>query len=311
MSGSTGKSSTSAPPEMPETPPRQKLQSMEEYFTPEANLKLNTLIRKTSEMSLGETPKAPGPFMRWRIACIRSQVDVLRCARESLKEAFQNGRLSKAAYISYRSDNFDEQDKLEEEERELLSQGRFMEQDLADSVKDAETAYVNDIYYAFRIASSEGQKKRHKILSQNKFSNQVIEYFGAETGVNDAVERWCSVLGLWIVKEKTRCAHIVPKSFDSRELGYLFGAGDAALESVRNGIVMYQTIEGAFDNGWVTIVPDGSVERTPTQWKMVLLNQAVKNDTVYTEKDRHGVYKTWRWTVCLPSLHAALTANTS
>ena len=65
----------------------------------------------------------------------------------------------------------------------------------------------------------------------------------------------------------------------------MFGAGDAALMSVRNGLIMNHVIEGAFDSSWVTIVPDGSPEESPTEWRMILLSEAQQNQTIYTEPE--------------------------
>lgn len=44
----------------------------------------------------------------------------------------------------------------------------------------------------------------------------------------------------------------------------MFGVGDSALESERNGLVLNHVIERAFDNGWVAIVPDGLIEQNPS-----------------------------------------------
>jgi len=73
-------------------------------------------------------------------------VKVLRYTRDTPKEVFKNGKLLKQASDIHRNDTSDEQDELEEEENEILCQGRFLEQDLSNSIKDAETAYTNDAF---------------------------------------------------------------------------------------------------------------------------------------------------------------------
>jgi len=303
-SPSPGQQPMQPSPQPPQTPPAQRARSIEDYFSPEAHFKLDSLKRKTSVLSLSTPAKAAGGYIKWRLLWVKSQVEVMQCTRESLKEAYGSGKMTKEEFDIHRLNTFDEQAVLDEEEKELLSQGRLFEQDLSDSVESAETAYINDIYYSWRLASSEGQGKKQKVLAPNKFNNAVAEYLGAERLLESEAEpqRWCSILGKWINKSLTTCAHIVPKSFDSRELGYIFGAGDAALSSVRNGIVMYRTIETAFDNGWITIVPDGSVESTPTEWKLVLMNDTVKNGTAFTEMDSRGFFKVVHWQVCPLSL---------
>jgi hypothetical protein len=49
----------------------------------------------------------------------------------------------------------------------------------------------------------------------------------------------------------TDIQHIAPKSFETKTSAYIFGVNDAALTSVRNGIVMNSRFEEAFDNGWL------------------------------------------------------------
>jgi hypothetical protein len=232
--------------------------------------------------------------VKWRVLVVRAQLEYVQCRRESLREAFRNSKISKGEYEEYRAITFDEQDELEDEEKQLLGQGKFIEEDLKDSVAEAEGAYINELYMSWRRASSDGQKntKREKSLAPNKFNKGVVQYLGAERDLDADTQRFCSVLGMWITKSITKCAHIVPKSFETKNLAYIFGANDAALASVRNGIIMIRPFEEAFDNGWVTIVPDGSVEATPTQWKAVLLNDAVKRNTVYTSEE-----KVWRFEV--------------
>jgi hypothetical protein len=221
--------------------------------------------------------------------------------------AFRGSKLSQGEYDRHRALTFDEQDELEDEEKELLGQGKFIEEDLNDSVMDAEGAYIHELYMTWRRVSSEGQKdpKKEKRLAQNKFNNGVAQYLGAEQVLGMDTQRFCSVLGIWISKVYTKCAHIVPKSFETKNLAYIFGANDAALTSVRNGIIMNSKFEEAFDNGWVTIIPDGSVEVTPTQWKVVLLNDTVKRDTVYTSNG-----KLWRFEVMCSQNSLCLIAST-
>ena len=90
-----------------------------------------------------------------------------------------------------------------------------------------------------------------------------------------------------------KCAHITPFSFDSKELYYMFGTDDAALQDPRNGLMLNRVIEGAFDNGWIAIVPNGSVDQTPTEWKLVVLKDSIRNDTVYTPLTG-GAITRWR-----------------
>lgn len=50
----------------------------------------------------------------------------------------------------------------------------------------------------------------------------------------------------------------------------MFGVENAALRSPRKSLCLNETVEKGFDNGWIAIIPDGSVEASPTEWKMVV-----------------------------------------
>jgi hypothetical protein len=200
---------------------------------------------------------------------------------------------------------------LEGAEKQLLEQGKFIEGDLNDSIAEAEGAYIHELYTAWRRASSEGQKdpKKERRLSPNKFNNAIVRYLGAETVVEHDQKRFCSILVIWIDKAYTKCAHIVPKSFETKNLAYIFATNDAALACVRNGIIMNRKFEEAFDNGWVTIVPYGSVDTTPREWKVVLLNDTVKQYTVFTEdggklwRFEVGTHKNAKWLIASIDKH--------
>ena len=52
---------------------------------------------------------------------------------------------------------------------------------------------------------------------------------------------------------------------------------------------MQHTIEGGLDDGWIVIVPIPPKEGEDTKWKCVLVNEEIKNWTVF---------KDVRWRVC-------------
>ena len=177
-----------------------------------------------------------------------------------------------------------EQTDLEREWVMIHKQRHFLNEDLQDSKRSLEDAYVEEMYNAWRAASEEGQTLfKRRTLPRNKFKDMCMNYLGAKKEVDDTgvSQTWCHVLG-WQVNSMVKCAHIVPFCFESKQLSYMFGADDAALHSPRNGLFLNKVIEAAWDNGWLAIIPDGSVEATPTEWKLILLNEEVRKNTVFT-----------------------------
>lgn len=65
--------------------------------------------------------------------------------------------------------------------------------------------------------------------------------------------------------------------------GTYFGSDEPSLTSRRNGLSLHRKIKAVVDNCWIAIVPDGSIDDTPTEWKAVLLNSAIKDDVFYAD----------------------------
>ena len=73
----------------------------------------------------------------------------------------------------------------------------------------------------------------------------------------------------------------------------MFGTEEHALESPRNGFILHKSIEGQFDIGNVTIVPHGSVDQVPTEWKLIVLYPGILKHEVYQDP-RTNEITTWR-----------------
>lgn len=74
----------------------------------------------------------------------------------------------------------------------------------------------------------------------------------------------------------------------------MFGMEDAALKSPGNGLFMNGIIEKFFDCGWVAIVPRGSIEQTPTEWKMVAIDDQISENAVYQSSESDNEIVRWR-----------------
>ena len=69
-----------------------------------------------------------------------------------------------------------------------------------------------------------------------------------------------------------------------------------AVQKVKgNGLSLQRKIEEAFDNCWIVIVPVDSVASTPTEWKVVLLNTAEKDNVFFTDIYKQSGQALWRW----------------
>ena len=259
-----------------------------DLFTPERKEKLNKLKRKASQLSRQAVPNMPKLYLAWKKRALESEIAVRKHLRESARESFKTkGGMDRQSYESLRSLASQEQYELEEELEELLSQNAFLEQGMQDMF-NAEDSLIDMVYRDCRLASEAGSKdpdlKRPKTASRNKFKSDVEEFLGATQGSGQDKERFCSVISSWFEAESVKCAHIVPHSLDSYHLAHLFGAGDAALSTKRNGLLLYRSIEKAFDSFSMTIVPHAPfILGKPPEWKVVILNPAILDATYYTE----------------------------
>ena len=280
------------PPQTPQGQrgfPRSSQTIPTSVLTPEAQEKFKTLKRKASELSDQDSPKTASLFLQWRRSILAHEITMLNYLREQYKETLDLGRIDKETYEDYRGQIVSTLEKYENELAVILEQNQFLRQDIQDNSADiAEEAYVEELYNSFRKASDEGQKeqrqKKQRAMPRKEFRKKVTEYldtFRQETPTSSD-EAWCLALGQWLPSSMVKCAHIVPFSFESKELSYLFGVEDSALTSAKNGLFFNRVVEAGFDNGWIVIVPDGSVDSTPTEWKIILLNEKIKNDTIYT-----------------------------
>ena len=283
-------SSSKMPPSTP--PPRTSslhFSAAIDLFTPDRKEELNRLKRRASQLS-ESAPKTPDLYLVWKKKSLESEIAVQRHIQESARESFRSkGGMDRASYESLRSSASDEQYKLEEELKQIVSQLPFLEQDMNDSF-DAEGALIQVLYRECRFASGEGQKdpdlKRPKMSTRNKFKSEVEAFLEGTKGSGDAKLRFCAVTGDWHEADRVTCAHIVPHSLDSNHLAHLFGAGDAALLNKRNGLLLYSAIEKAYDNFSLTIVPyEPFVFGKPTEWKVVILDPKIINNVYFRGKD--------------------------
>lgn len=90
-------------------------------------------------------------------------------------------------------------------------------------------------------------------------------------------------------------AHIVPHSWDNKEMGHMLGSDERPLTSGRNRLSLQTRIEETFDNCWIVIVPANLVESNPIEWKIVLLNTTDTDKPFYTDMFKVTDRPLWRW----------------
>ena len=228
-------------------------------YTPEAADQIHELKRKVSELTDQDSPRRPSRFVERRRLCLKSELDLVEMLREAASESYDKGIIDDEQFFKELKGRSEEtQERLETEYVRLLGEKKFIQEDLEDNLLAAEEGYIHELYQSLQNASRGGKKsmKRKETMKQADFGNLVGEYLASEMidpETNKKMRSYC-VLGKWELATDVKCAHIIPKSFANKELDYIFGTNDAALESQRNGLMISSTIEQAFDDGYIAIV---------------------------------------------------------
>lgn len=259
--------------------------------TPEFSPRLSPLKRTYSQLSMEPAPQLAGAFLRWRLECLEKEIKYFEVAEAAVNEA------NKQAEFLDRVQK--ELSTLEAEKLILLEQNRFIAEGLEDATKVASDAYIGELEYAFANTSGYGaQKMKQPKLARKEFKKKVAGYLNSLKPNSAAKYYYCNVLGEYIWPNADegspgiKCAHIVPFSFDTKQLPYMFGSEEAALRSPRNGLMLYGPIEEAFENGEIAIVPHGSIDNNPTEWKVIVLHTGLLNKPCW-ENPYTGAKTTW------------------
>ena len=270
--------------------------------TPNTKAELRSKKRKASQIFGQGSPNTTSSFLKWRFSVVEQDLEVKEVEKKALLEAntfYKKISKSKEELIAM----VDEEEKnLLSEKKILLSSRHTLVQDISDIV-DSRTqlqeAYIKELRSALAAASSSDQKSRGlkaPRLDRKSFGEAVDKYLGtrkvADTG---DVRRWCNVLGYWLPPSSMKSAHIVPYSWDNKEMAHMFGSDEPPLTSKRNGLSLQTKIEEAFDNCWIVIVPANSVESNPIEWKIVLLNTAERDKPFFTDDFKITDRPLWRW----------------
>ncbi|KAL8670168.1 MAG: hypothetical protein Q9168_005282 [Polycauliona sp. 1 TL-2023] len=232
----------------------------------------NTPDFSSSALYAQSAPQRADAFITWRLEYLQSQMNSL-----AVTEAAMNKSEKDALSM------------LEAEFLILVEQRRFILEGLSDAPKAPREAYPEEMKYAFTNTSGHG-------TTREDFKEKVAHYLDSRKPDTMYKSYYCNLLGehIYTASPGIKCAHIVPFPFDNcRFFAYIFGTEDAMLRSPRNGLMLFEPIEEAFDKGEIAILPHGSIDQRPTEWKVVVLQIALLDKVCYTNPAT-GETTTWR-----------------
>ena len=255
---------------------------------------------KVSQVLEKGPPSTTVPFLKWRLAVVEHTLELKALERKALREATEFFEKTGRSKTELMAAVMEDEKGLISEKAILLSQRKSFEGDLNDvdtSKTQLAAAYITELRNSLELASNTRQRVpglKAPRLERKQFAEIVHKYLGTAS----ENYKFCLVLGSWRPCD-IKCAHIIPFSFYTKEMGHMFGSDEAPLTSRRNGLSLHAKIEEAFDNCWVTIVPLDSVASIPTEWKIIVLNPSIKDNVFNIESsppDAPLIHrKEWRW----------------
>ena len=183
---------------------------------------------------------SPAEFVASKIDHVSLWIEYLDELRKGLREAVHDGKFS---VVPCKSAIEDVEKNIKPKELEIVMlkmQKKLIRNDLQETVPlyvKLEDAYTSIMAGKVMVVTA---KQRKKELNMNAFKRRVVAFYGADTVPESDVGSgalWCHLTG-WQAARHVKAAHIVPKSLESSELSYLFGAGEVMLSDANNGIVL-------------------------------------------------------------------------
>ncbi|OQE43318.1 hypothetical protein PENCOP_c003G07126 [Penicillium coprophilum] len=217
---------------------------------------------RLSEMSVESTTS---DIFDVKLAAMESELEYMRCVRDDLNEASQNGKVSHDALQreiqhflkSFRSSLSTIQ--ILKAQRPLIfkdiDEEVFVKRQRTEGLADQsllEHAYRDAIIS--RVLGASAKQKGPK-FDQSAFKRKVYAYYGVNEHCHPGFG-WC------------------------HEVSHLFGVSDGVLGDPRNGITLADNIELLFNQGTITIVPMPGPMKSPNEWRCVVLDESKKEDII-------------------------------
>lgn len=269
----------------------------EHSLTPEARTKIHDLKRKASNLSDISDLSTVSSILDFKDQTLGWEIAALRLTKQDLVKQVKISR-NPEKQDEIKGEIYNVERALDVMEREhvvVKSNRKPISEEMVDYAYLGQT-YIDDLYLSWLgTASGKASEPEFKRMKQNPrsdFQEAVGTYLGATKTKRDGTRnKFCAVLGIWLPSNEARCAHVVPRSFYKKSIAYLFGSEEYPSNSRRNGIYLANNIESAWDDGKVAIVPDGSIDAEPIEYKIVQIDPAASYLLLKTVGDKDILLK--------------------
>ena len=262
-----------------------------------------TLKRKASQLSQSLKTASSREFLGHKRQCLDLEDEKYKVLYKGLRESFAKKELKEKVFQDLVKQCFESRAKLAQESVTIARNQQALEQNLSQedmaSGPDMEAAYANLLPLFYRQHEQPAGFEIRSDAKHREWKEDLrIHYNSFDSTDNELL--WCPIMQRYAPSGSRTAAHIVPHALGFRNVGFLFGEPDNGFDllwSVRNGITMASILEKDFDRGDFVLVPVPSDPGSPTEWKLVLINEKKKKYPVgdselkYEDLERPLVWK--------------------
>lgn len=198
--------------------------------------------RKISAASIISTSSDVSEFLDFKIKDAKLDMDYTERYKRGLVEAYERDTIEEEDLTEALHDIKQDDMKIRREYVALKRQRKLIQGDIKEGDQsNLEKAYALAMLNRVKIPPQLSQSARNpKKPTQDDFRQALESYYGAArtmiAGDSQIKQVFCAVTKRWWLSGEVKAAHMVPKSLQSDELSYLFGAGEMDLSEPRNGM---------------------------------------------------------------------------
>ncbi|KAI9774729.1 MAG: hypothetical protein M1839_001649 [Geoglossum umbratile] len=149
---------------------------------------------------------------------------------------------------------------------------------------DSEGAFVSALLHLYKDPAS--SRKRSSAMQSEMKRSTIEAYDATGSATNDLPAKGClrcQVTGEFFPGSLMKAAHIVPASLGTELATYIFGEEKGTrLFSVDNCLILFSSVETAFDNGNFVILPVDLKETPIRRWRVAIVNDSCRNQPLMT-----------------------------
>lgn len=190
------------------------------------------LLKREFSQSQVSLTSSTDEFLEAKLEQITTDLNIYDVMKKYLSQGLEEGRINRKEYNEAVGEIDEKYDPAESEMIAIKRQRKILKEDIQQAlprskIEELYTSLIRDLVMG---ASAKQKKASH---SQQHFRASCFKYYEVDHPTNPE-EAWCHLTG-WHPKDTVTAAHIVPKSLQSDELAYFFGAGYIDLMQARNG----------------------------------------------------------------------------